>query len=279
MEEVARECRAEGVRAIVCPADVNQLEELHAVAARTADTLGGIDAWVNNAGVFIAGTLEETPPDVWRRVLDTNVVGVFNGARAALPYLRKSRGALVNVASLYGILAGPKVTAYCASKFAVRGLSEALRVELRGSGVDVCTVFPASVDTPIWQHAGNYTGRRVRPMEPIYSADRVARAIVSCIERPRRERVVGLAAKFFVLAHTLTPSLAESAVAHVVRLRHFEPTPVEPNPGIAFEPMEEGTGITGGWKPHPARRALIAASLSLPPLLVAARWGWRQVHA
>jgi short-subunit dehydrogenase len=105
-------------------------------------------------------------------------MGYVHGARAALPYLRdQGRGVLVNVSSIVGVLSQPYTHAYVMAKFAIRALSASLRQELRlggPRGVHVCTVLPATIDTPLFQHTANYTGRKAVTMPPVYAPERVA---------------------------------------------------------------------------------------------------------
>src|SRR5690606_38282958 len=131
---------------------------------------------------------------------DTNVHGTIDGIRAALPGLRARRGVAVIVGSVFSVLASPAVWAYVASKHAVAGFAASVRQELRRGPrpVDVAMVWPATIDTPIYQHAANRTGRSIHPIPPVVDPDRVARAILRAAERPRRRRIVGVVQGAFV---------------------------------------------------------------------------------
>src|SRR5207247_9310859 len=136
------------------------------LARRRIETFGHIDGWVNNAAVTLFGRFEEIPADAFRRVIETNFFGYVHGARAALRCFREQGGGvLVNNASGYAAMGAPYLSAYVASKFAVRGLSDSLRQEaaLDGLGVDIVTVLPAAIDTPLYQHAAHFVGRQARP--------------------------------------------------------------------------------------------------------------------
>lgn len=162
-------------------------------------------------------------------------------------------------------------SAYVASKFALRGFAECLRDELRGEQIDICTVMPASIDTPLFQHAANFTGRAAKPLRPIIRPERVAAAIVRCAKRPRREVIVGASGRQLVLAHALAPSLFERLMSRNVEREHFRDEPLAPTPGNVYEPMPEWTGVTGGWKQGdaspkgsgPARTAIAAGTAAL----------------
>jgi short-subunit dehydrogenase len=199
------------------------VEEL---AARAVQEFGRLDVWVNNAAVGAFGLLTEIPPKDFQRVLDVNISGYVNGARAALPRLRaQASGALINVASIVSEIPLPYSAAYSISKAAVRALSVSLRSELARegvAGVEVCSVLPATIDTPFYQNAANYTGRRPMAMPPVYTAERVAKAVVRLVDHPRRETVAGgLAGRLLVLQHKVAPGAVEAATARQVDTRQL----------------------------------------------------------
>ena len=183
---------------------------------------------------------------------------------------------LVNVASVNATIASPYVSAYVASKFAVRALGESLRQELRGErDIHVCTVLPASIDTPFFQHAANYTGRVVKPMPPVYPATDVAEKIVDLAQHPEREVTVGNAGRFMELQQTLAPAMAERAMATMVDKEHLGDEPAPPTTGNLFAPMGEGIDVSGGWRSGngSSRGRKLAATLlvSVPAVLA-----WRR---
>ena len=176
LEEVAAECQQAGGRALVVPTEVTQQEAVERLAAVALEEFGRINVWVNNAAVTLFGRIEDAPMETYRQVIETNVFGSVYGARAAIRCFREQRsGILIQTSSVYGTVGGPYLSAYVMSKFAIRGLSECLRQEVRDvRHIHVCTVLPASIDTPLFQHAANYSGRAVKALTPIYSADRGA---------------------------------------------------------------------------------------------------------
>ncbi len=275
LREVAAECEQLGARALPLPTDVTDEGAVNALARQTLERFGHIDVWVNNAAVSLMAPFEEAPSDAWRRVIETNLFGYVYGARAALPAFREQgRGVLINVSSINGQVGGTYASAYVSSKFAIRGLGECLRQELRGTDIHVVTVMPASIDTPIFQHLGNYTGRAAQPMSPIYTAERVARVIVNAVHRPRREIMVGTSAHLFGLMHRLLPGPSERMMGKMVERDHFQDTPAAHSPGNLFMPQQP-TGISGGWRRSPAKRAglgLLGSFLLLPALLGGWRW-------
>lgn len=249
LEEVAALCRDHGPGALAVPTDVADEAAVHELAARAFEAFGRIDVWVNNAGVAAWGRFETAPPEILRRVVDVNLFGVFHGARAALPHFRAGgRGVLINVASMVGKMAFPYYTSYVASKFAVVGFSEMLREELLGSGIDVVTIMPGAVDTPLFEHGANYLGRGVKPPKPLYAPDDVARAIVESAVRPRRERFVGASGRVQRLVHAVAPRLFERMARRLFERDHLMATPAPATAGNVLDPMERGVSADGGWR-------------------------------
>jgi len=250
LEDVVARCEQAGGRAVAMPADVNDAGALEAIAAETVGMFGRLDAWVNNAAVNLYGRFEELPLDEWRQVVKTNLFGTAHGARAAIPWFREQgQGVLVNVASVLSKIASPYQSAYVASKFAVRGLSDSLRQELEDApGIQVVTVLPGAIDTPLFQHAGNYSGKQVKAPRPTIDVDRVAQAIAGAITRPRREIVVGGSTRLGLLNDRLAPGWTERGAAKQMAAEQFTDEPAAPTAGNVLEPVPEGTGATGGWK-------------------------------
>lgn len=266
LEDLARECEALGVRALVVPTDVSDAEAVRHLASEAVRAFGHFDAWVNNAGVYLMGRLEETPDDAFRQLMETNFFGTVSGSRAALTqFRRQGYGTLVNVASTFGAVTAPYVSAYVASKHAVRGFSASVRQEFLDTGIDVCTVLPAAIDTPLWQHTANYTGWRIRPVEPVYTPERVAHAILRVLRQPRHEVFVGPAARTFAAMHGLMPRVFERTMHGVTEAQHFENQRQRPTSGSLFRPMPEGTGTSGGYhagRKQWLRRLLFAGGLA-----------------
>jgi short-subunit dehydrogenase len=249
--DVAAECALAGSDALAVRTDVTDESAVHDLARAAVQRFGGIDVWVNNAGVGIYGAFVDVPTEAFRRVLETNLFGCVHGARAVLPhFVQRGRGVLINVASGWGFVGTPYMSSYVASKFALVGLGESLRQELRRlRDVHVCTLVPAGIDTPFYQHAANLTGRTVGPVPPVYSVDLAARAIIELAERPRRERVVGRAFLLLRGLHELWPGLAERVMGRWTEATAFGTGPARRTMGNLFEPVEAGAGESGGWGP------------------------------
>jgi short-subunit dehydrogenase len=250
LEEVAEECRQLGGRALVVAGDVTEPETLQRVAQAAVENFGRIDVWVNNAAVTVFGRLEEIPYEACRRILDTNIFGYIHGARAVLPYFREQgRGVMINLSSQNGKVGSPYTSLYATSKFAINGLAESLRMELQDAPhIQVCSVLAASIDTPLFQHGANYTGRAVKPLDPVYSAQKVARAIVRLALHPKREVVVGSAGRQMLLLRTMAPATAEKLIARRVDRNHFQKRQTPASDGNLYQPMRQWNTIGGGWR-------------------------------
>jgi NAD(P)-dependent dehydrogenase (short-subunit alcohol dehydrogenase family) len=148
VKQAVRELEGAGASATGAACDVRVYEEVEALVAHAVEEFGGVDVLVNNAGVGLRKTVEETSPEEFRAVLETNLFGVFYGCRAAIPEMKKRGGGyIVNVSSLAGANPHPSMAAYNASKFALNGFSEALMQEVRHDRIKVSYVMPGSVNT------------------------------------------------------------------------------------------------------------------------------------
>jgi NAD(P)-dependent dehydrogenase (short-subunit alcohol dehydrogenase family) len=254
LDRAAAECAARGAEAEVVAVDVTDAGAVEAAARRAVDRFGRIDAWVNAASVMMFGAFVDVPLDDLRRVLDVNLMGYVHGCRAALPrMIERGRGVVVNVSSLLGVVALPYGSSYTMAKFAVRGLGGSLRQELRLSGargVSVCTVLPGPVDTPIFRHAANHSGRRARALPPVYTPERVARIVVNLIRVPRPEVIAGgLLCRAFHLQHKVLPGSAERVLAMEVDRWCLSRTETAPaGTGNLYRPAPGPGQVTGGWQ-------------------------------
>jgi short-subunit dehydrogenase len=264
LEQAAQECRAYDVRVLAVPTDVTDADAVQSLAGRTVQELGRLDVWVNDAAVMAYGAIEEVPFAVQRKIIETNLLGTMCGARAALPVLKnQGRGVIINVASLYAKMTSPYVSAYATSKYGVLGFSEVLRQELKSDrGIHVCTVLPGSIDTPIFRHAANYTGREIRPVPPVASPERVARAIVRCAEHPRREVTVGQLHHLASWGHALLRRTYSELAPKAMRFVAIGQEPQAHDAGNVFTPRPDLDAVRGGWRNRRARAALGVAALA-----------------
>lgn len=250
LDEVAGDCEGLGVEALAVPCDVRDEDAVDGLARAAVERFGRIDVWVNNAAVMAYGAFEKTPSQVHRAVLETSLLGPIYGTRAVLPHFRRQgHGVLVQVASLYAKMTSPYVSAYITAKFGLLGFAEALRQELHDApDIHVCSVLPASVDTPIFRHAANYAGRGPKPVPPVADVDRVVRAILRCVHDPKREVHVGRLMQLVAWFHAALPGVYDRFVPHVMDRFGLRQDDQPEGPGNVLEPVEEGTGTTGGWR-------------------------------
>lgn len=271
LHQAAEECRSLGARVLVQATDVSEASQVEALGRASVAEFGRIDVWVNNASILLFGSFEAIAEENFRRVLETNLFGYVNGARVALRHFRAQddRGSLINIASVLARIGEPYVSAYVTSKFAIRGWSACLRQELADTpGIHVCTVLPSPFDTPIYQKAGNLTGRQPRSIWPVGDATDVAAAIVRLVDHPRREITVGWFGRLLTLADGLAPGLLERAIARLGPALQFSDERAQAGSGN----LGEATGpfaVSGGWREYWRRRIG-----QLPEIL----WGKRRGH-
>ena len=256
--KAAAECEALGGRALAVPTDVAEWGSVERLARRAVEHFGRIDVWVNNAVLAAVGRLEEVPHETNRRVVEANLLGYVYGAQATLPHFREQgSGVLINMSSGFGLVGAPYAGAYTATKFAQRGLAQALRGELRGSGIHVCTIMPGGVDTPAYRLAANYSGRAAGPKGFLASPEKIARVVVRCAENPRPEVVVGNSVRMLRLTHALAPRIVERAVARTIERGFLRQEPEEPSSGNLHEPSSEWVAADGGVNQDARRRAVL----------------------
>ena len=265
LEEAAGACRRLGAEALAVPTDVRDEQAVRALAGAAARRFGRIDVWVNDAGVIAYGRFEDVPGEVFRSVIDTNLLGQVHGARAVLPHFRRQgAGVLINMCSVWGRVTSPDVSAYVASKHAVRAFSECLRQELRDApGVDVATMLPAAVDTPIFARAANYSGRPVRPVPPMVDPGEVAEGIVRCAQSPKREVTYGRLGRALEVLYAVAPPVYDRLVPSAFAAGNFGRGTAARAAGNVLGPVADGAGVDGGWRAErrgELRRALAAAA-------------------
>ena len=248
LERLVEECEQSGAPALAVATDVSDEESVNQLREAALAKFGHFNVWVNNAAVTHYARFAESTGPMDRRVIETNLLGYLYGARAALSHFhQRGAGVLINNGSILGRIGQPYNTAYVASKFGILGLSKSLRQELVGTRIRVCDVLPGATDTPLFRHGANHTGRAVKPMTPIDSADRVARAIVDLSFRPRREVIIGWGPKLGSWLTRFCPGLMERLVAREVRRRQFANAPAPRTSGNLVRPMSETDTVSGGW--------------------------------
>ena len=217
LRELAREIETTGRRALAVSCDVTRDGDLERAVAAAVERFGRLDIAIANAGFGVAGPVQDLTLDDFRRQMETNVFGVLRTLYASLPELRKTRGQFVIVGSVSGHVPTPATSAYCMSKFAVRGLAESIHDELAASGVAVTLVSPGFVDSDI-RRVDNHGKVREEAPDPVPAwlrvpTHRAARTIVRAIHRRRREVVVTGHGKALVFLYRHAPWLLEFLIA------------------------------------------------------------------
>lgn len=216
--EVVAEIRACGGIAEAFPCDVAVSGAMEAAVQGCVGLYGRLDVLVNNAGAGFFATIEQTTVEDLDQILAVNFKGTFHGIRAALPVMRRQgAGHIINVASTAGRRGSPYVGAYCASKFAVVGLTESLRVELLGSGIRVSLVCPGATRTEFFDVARRRTQHHQGLVGPVESASRVADRILKLVRRPRAEVIAQpIRRKVFLALNLIAPGLVDRLVAGLI---------------------------------------------------------------
>jgi NADP-dependent 3-hydroxy acid dehydrogenase YdfG len=211
VEELADAVRARGGEALALSLDVGHREQVDAFVRAALERYGRLDVLLNNAGYGVRGTVAATPMDAYEQLMRVNYMGTVHGCRAAVPVMiRQGSGVILNVSSIVGHRALPTGGAYAATKAAQIRLTEALRVELRGTGVHACSVHPVGTETEFGQVQARLSGDdAARPWGPQQSAEAVADAIVRCAERPRPEVYPYWPSRAIVWLNAVAPGVAD----------------------------------------------------------------------
>ena len=249
LKEVAKDCETLGARTLVVRTDVSDAVAMEALAQKAADVYGGIDVWINNAGVLAVGSFTDVPMMVHDQVIKTNLLGYMHGAYAVLPWFKKQGyGILINNISVGGFLPVAYGSSYSASKFGLRGFFEALQAELSAfKNIHVCNMYPAFLDTPGIQHAANYTGSYARPAPPVFDPMKVAVAMVELAQQPRPSTQVDMATPFLKFAYSFMPGITRRIMEKVMRTYFNNAPGLPPTAGNVFAPANFGNAVHGGW--------------------------------
>jgi NAD(P)-dependent dehydrogenase (short-subunit alcohol dehydrogenase family) len=203
---VGREIVAAGGRALVVKTDITDRDSVEAMVERSVEEFGALDTLVNNAGLGLSGRVEDLRADDLRYLFEVNVVGPLLCVQAALPHIRWG-GRIINVSSVIGKRAIPKVGGYCATKSALNALSDTLRVEIADQGITVTSVYPGTTRTAFRENSrrtkDERRGWRPRGVTP----EKVAQKIADAAESGGRDLYVTFPDRLFVAATTLAPGL------------------------------------------------------------------------
>ncbi len=211
LHQLTDELKAAGTDAIYVKADVGVETQVRNVRDAAVNHFGGFDTWINNAAVSIYGKITDVSLEDHRRMFDTNYWGVVYGSIVAADHLSNKGGAIINIGSTLSDRAIPIQGIYSASKHAIKGFTDALRMELEHDKrpVSVTLIKPAAINTPYTKHAKNYLPTEPEVPAPVYSPNIVAEAILYAAENPVRDLFVGGGAKALSMAGYYAPSLTD----------------------------------------------------------------------
>lgn len=214
LKQLKDEINSSGGEAIYVIADVGSEQDQRRIADAAFQRFGGFDTWINNAGVSIYGMLSEVSIEDMRRLFETNFWGVVYGSLIAAERLRTRGGAIINIGSTLSDRAIPIQGIYSASKHAVKGFTDSLRMELEAEGapISVTLVKPGAIATPYPQHAKNYMDREPTVPPPIYAPDVVAETILYCAENPERDVFVGGGGKAISMSGQYAPRVTDKVM-------------------------------------------------------------------
>jgi len=221
LHEIESEVRSRGTEALSMRLDLREEEQVRKMIHMTRERFSRIDVLINNAGFGFYGSVENTPADVVREIFDLNFIAPLLACQLVIPIMRaQGGGQIIAVSSVAGKRGLPLSGIYCATKFALNGLSESLRVELRDSGIDVSIINPAATYTEFGESVrhGDVTAK-FRPMGHIQSAEEVAAAIIRCIKQPKLEVYPYGISRFLVWANAVAPGLVDKVMVRFFRQR------------------------------------------------------------
>jgi len=246
MNGIVERINMNGREAIFIPCDVSDRGQVENVARAAVERFGRIDTWINNAGLSIYGRLDQVDETDSRRLFDINFWGVVHGSIVALPYLKAHGGTLINVGSEVSEAVVPLQGMYAASKHAVKGFTDALRIEvvdIDKSPISITLIQPTAVDTPFPQHARNYMPNEPKLPRPQIDPEDVAKAILEAAETPTRDKKVGAMAVLNTTVAKVAPRLGDKLSATYVDRQQYDEPPRHPE-GALYQPSE-ATGVAG----------------------------------
>lgn len=225
LESLAQECRGRGGEALAVPTDITNQQDLEWLVTETAKSFGGIDVVVHNAGITMWSRFDALKDlDIFERLIEVNYLAPVRLTALTLPHLRESRGLIVAVASLSGLTGVPERSGYAASKHAMIGFFDSLRIELSGTGVDVSVIAPDFVVSEIHKRAigpdGEPLGASPMMQSKIMTADECAHRIVVAMQKRQRLLLMSARGRLGRWLKLIAPSVIDKMAAKAIRQRH-----------------------------------------------------------
>mgnify|MGYP005754381445 CR=1 FL=1 len=267
LSDIVKQIKNDGGDATFVVADVGKQEDIAKIASVAVKKYGRIDTWVNNAGVSIYGRLDEVSDEDHRRLFDTNFWGLVYGSLEAAKHLKKNGGALINLGSEVSDVTVPLQGMYSASKHAVKGFTDAFRIELmeEDAPISVTLIKPAGIDTPYPEHAKNYTGKALTLPPPVYEPDEVANAILHAAEKPYRDIMIGGGAKVMSALNKRIPGVMDWVSSKIMSEEQVREELPKNREGSLYKPGKDGH-IRGDHKGYVMKTSLYTRAVLNPVL-------------
>lgn len=265
LEKLAQELTKRGADVIIVPGDVTRPDDVDAVVAACLERFGRIDLLVNVPSVQLFARFEDYRWDEITRVMDVNFFGYLRTTRTVLPvFRRQGSGHIINVLSVFSQMGFPLFSIYAASKHALLGWADSLRLELQGSGIDISNVLLPSIATPFYDVAPTKLDRNPRPPPPVYTPELAAGAVARCARHPNPHYVpVLLQGKLAFLLRRLAPALVDPVLGRWGARWVTGPTPVHRREGNLFLPDKEHYGPKGTVRATPAWAMMLLGAMSV----------------
>jgi len=273
LRETCEEIRSAGGQATYVVADVANEGDVRRIADAAIEVFGGFDTWVNNAGVAIYGTIEQTTLKDMRRLFDVNFWGLVYGCRIAAAHLREHGGTIINIGSVESEIALPLNGLYASSKHAVKAFSDVFRMELHkdDAPIGISLVKPSGINTPFFEHAQNYLEGVPQPPPGVYAPETVAEAILACAERFIPEVTVGGAGKLQTVMKSVAPRLTDKVMELTMfkaqENKHYSAGPQQES---LYHPPAHNGRIEGTRYRWPVMKRSFFTSAQLHPTLTTA---------
>jgi short-subunit dehydrogenase len=270
LSDIVQEINRDGLQAVHVVADVGNREDVQLIADAAMYHFGGFDTWINNAGVSIYGRLHEVSDEDNRKLFDTNFWGVVYGSLIAAEHLKRRGGAIINIGSVLSDIAIPIQGMYSASKHAVKGFTDSLRIELEEEShpISVTLIKPSGIDTPYTQHAKNYTDKEPTLPVPVYNPEEVAYAVLHAAEHPQRDIIVGGGGKAMSTTNKYAPGLMDWVSEKLMVGQQLKDRPAQHRKSGLHEATSGGS-VRGNYEGYVVNKSFYTRSI-LSPLLTGA---------